>query len=555
MQHTTFQAGKRIIVAIDGHSSCGKSTMAKQLAQAVGYIYVDTGAMYRAVTLFALRHNLFNADGSVKARELETLMPQIKVSFTLDTHTNLPLTCLNGEVVESHIRGLEVSNHVSPIAALPFVRSAMTAQQQLMGKNKGIVMDGRDIGTVVFPDAELKIFVTASAEVRAQRRYDELTAKGQSVSYDDILKNVQERDYIDSHRSVAPLRQASDALLLDNSALTREAQSQWLMQQFHCHTGWAPVIEEALSQVPYSTRPKGLYEPIEYVLAPGGKRLRPTLLLMAYSLFGYNYKEALPAAIGLETYHNHTLLHDDLMDRADMRRGRTTVHKKWNDNTAVLSGDTMLIMAFEHIMQCGGDKKSEVLELFARTAREICEGQQYDVNFETRTDVTEAEYIEMIRLKTSVLLACAAKAGALIGGASEADADVLYRFAERIGLAFQLQDDYLDVYGDPSVFGKQTGGDIVCGKKTFLLINAYERADEATKTQLLTLIADTNLPREEKVAAVTAIYNTLGIPQMTLATINRYYDEAHALLQQLSLPQNQWQCLWQYAQSLLGRNK
>lgn len=227
---------KRIIVAIDGHSSCGKSTMAKDLAREVGYIYVDTGAMYRAVTLFALRQGLFNADGSVKADRLEALMPQVKVSFTLDSETRLPLVCLNDECVEREIRGLEVSSHVSPVAALPFVRAAMTAQQQRMGLEKGIVMDGRDIGTVVFPDAELKIFVTATAEVRARRRYDELTAKGQKVDYLDILKNVQERDYIDSHREVAPLRQADDALLLDNSEMTIAEQKAWLMRQFEAHT-------------------------------------------------------------------------------------------------------------------------------------------------------------------------------------------------------------------------------------------------------------------------------------------------------------------------------
>ena len=222
----------KIIIAIDGHSSCGKSTMAKALAQQVGYIYVDSGAMYRAVTLFALRHQLFNADGSVKAEQLQSRMSEVKVHFKLDPATNLPVTYLNEERVEDEIRTLEVSQHVSPIAALPFVREAMTAAQQAMGEEKGIVMDGRDIGTAVFPQAELKIFVTASAEVRAQRRYDELQTKGLPASYDDILKNVQERDYIDSHREVSPLRQAEDALVLDNSQLTREAQNQWLLQQF-----------------------------------------------------------------------------------------------------------------------------------------------------------------------------------------------------------------------------------------------------------------------------------------------------------------------------------
>lgn len=236
-KHIALKMTHRIIVAIDGHSSCGKSTMAKDLAREVGYIYVDTGAMYRTVTLFALRNNLFLPDGTVRAEELEKLMPEVRVSFQLDPETHLPLACLNGEVVEQEIRGLEVSSHVSPIAALPFVRTAMTCQQQLMGQEKGIVMDGRDIGTVVFPQAELKIFVTASAEVRAQRRYDELTAKGQKVSYDDILRNVQERDYIDSHREVAPLRQAPDALLLDNSHLTIAEQKAWLMEQFRKAVG------------------------------------------------------------------------------------------------------------------------------------------------------------------------------------------------------------------------------------------------------------------------------------------------------------------------------
>ena len=223
---------KKIIVAIDGHSSCGKSTMAKDLAREVGYIYVDTGAMYRTVTLYALRHGMFQPDGTVNEEALREAMPTVQVSFVLDPATQLPHACLNGEDVENDIRGMEVSSHVSPIAALPFVREAMTRQQQVMGQAKGIVMDGRDIGTVVFPQAELKVFVTASAEVRAQRRYDELTAKGKTVNYEEILQNVTERDYIDSHRSVAPLRQAPDALLLDNSHLTIAEQKAWLRQRF-----------------------------------------------------------------------------------------------------------------------------------------------------------------------------------------------------------------------------------------------------------------------------------------------------------------------------------
>ena len=223
---------KKITIAIDGHSSCGKSTMAKDLAKKIGYVYVDTGAMYRAVTLFALRNNLFEEDGAVKVEELEKRMDEIKISFKFNAETQRPDTYLNGELVEKEIRGMEVSNHVSPIAAIGFVREAMVAQQQRMGKKGGIVMDGRDIGTVVFPNAELKVFVTATAEVRAQRRYDELKGKGQEADYEEILKNVQERDYIDSHREVSPLRQAEDALLLDNSNMTIPEQNEWLLKQY-----------------------------------------------------------------------------------------------------------------------------------------------------------------------------------------------------------------------------------------------------------------------------------------------------------------------------------
>lgn len=222
---------KKIVIAIDGYSSCGKSTMAKNLARQLGYVYVDTGAMYRAVTLYALRHQLFDADGEADAASLQQAMPDIRVSFQFNKQTGKPDTYLNDELVEQEIRTMQVSERVSKIAALPFVRTALVAQQQRMGVDKGIVMDGRDIGTVVFPRAELKIFVTASAEVRAQRRYDELQQKGMPTRYDDILKNVQERDYIDSHREVSPLRKADDAIELDNSNLTIDEQQQWLLRQ------------------------------------------------------------------------------------------------------------------------------------------------------------------------------------------------------------------------------------------------------------------------------------------------------------------------------------
>ena len=222
---------KKITIAIDGYSSCGKSTMAKDLAREVGYIYIDSGAMYRAVTLYCLENGLFTPDG-IDTEKLETMMPNIRISFQLNPETQRPMTYLNGENVEDRIRTMEVSTRVSPVAAIPFVREALVKQQQEMGQAKGIVMDGRDIGTVVFPDAELKIFVVASAEIRAQRRYDELKAKGQEASYEEILANVKERDYIDQNREVSPLRQAEDALLLDNSNLTIEEQKQWLKERF-----------------------------------------------------------------------------------------------------------------------------------------------------------------------------------------------------------------------------------------------------------------------------------------------------------------------------------
>lgn len=227
---------KKIVIAIDGFSSCGKSTMAKDLAREVGYIYVDTGAMYRAVTLFAMRNDVFDAEGNIDETRLKALLPDVKLTFQLNNETKLPEVCLNGENVERYIRTLEVSQHVSPIAALPFVREKLVEQQQAMGNEKGIVMDGRDIGTVVFPNAELKIFVTASAEIRAQRRFKELEAKGMPADFDETLQNVEQRDYIDTHRETSPLRQADDALVLDNSHLTIAEQKVWLMEKFNERT-------------------------------------------------------------------------------------------------------------------------------------------------------------------------------------------------------------------------------------------------------------------------------------------------------------------------------
>ena len=222
---------KKITIAIDGYSSCGKSTMAKDLAREIGYIYIDSGAMYRAVTLYCLDNGIFTEAG-IDVERLKKEILSLSISFQLNPETQRPITCLNGVNVEDRIRTMEVSSHVSPIAALGFVREALVKQQQEMGKAKGIVMDGRDIGTVVFPDAELKIFVTASAEIRAHRRYDELRAKGQEASYEEILANVKERDHIDMNREVSPLRQAADAILLDNSQLTIEEQKLWLQEQY-----------------------------------------------------------------------------------------------------------------------------------------------------------------------------------------------------------------------------------------------------------------------------------------------------------------------------------
>lgn len=311
-------------------------------------------------------------------------------------------------------------------------------------------------------------------------------------------------------------------------------------------------IENAIRSLPFPTQPEGLYEPIEYVLSMGGKRLRPMLLLTAYRLFRPDYERAMSAAVGIETYHNHTLLHDDLMDRAEMRRGQATVHCRWNDNTAVLSGDTMLLLAYRLIASTAVGRMEEVMALFTQSAIQICEGQQMDVNFETRADVSEAEYIEMIRLKTSVLLGCAAKMGALLADAPAADCDTLYAFAEKVGLAFQLQDDYLDTFGDPAVFGKKIGGDILCGKKTFLVHAARSRMSTAEATDFLALLNRTDLPSEEKIARVTEVYRRHDVPAVCEARIAAFFEEAHRLLAHLSVDAAP---LWAYAETLLRRKK
>lgn len=314
-------------------------------------------------------------------------------------------------------------------------------------------------------------------------------------------------------------------------------------------------IEAALQAVPYPSVPAGLYEPISYTLESGGKRLRPVLLLTAYGLYKDDLAEAMPAAIGLETYHNHTLLHDDLMDNAAVRRGRPTVHRRWDANTAILSGDTMLIMALQHVLQCHCRRRDDVLQLFATTMREVCEGQQHDMNFEQRDDVTLEEYIEMIRLKTSVLPACGLKMGALIADAPDADADLLYAFGEKIGLAFQIQDDYLDCYGDPAVFGKAIGGDILCGKKTFLLITALKTATAEERAELLQLLADASLAPADKIRRVTALYDRLGVPALAQQHIDALYAEARRLYDALPVSDGRKQPLWDFAASMLKRKK
>lgn len=292
------------------------------------------------------------------------------------------------------------------------------------------------------------------------------------------------------------------------------------------------TIEEALARLTFDQPPRSLFDPITYTLSLGGKRIRPALALMACDLFGGKNEDVLQPALGLEVFHNFTLLHDDLMDEADRRRDKPTVHKLWNPNVAILSGDAMLICAYQLVAKAN-DKA--ILELFSRTALEICAGQQYDMEFESRSDVTEEEYLEMIRLKTAVLLACALKVGAMIGGASTADADALYDYGIHIGLAFQLQDDLLDVYGDPKTFGKNIGGDILCNKKTFLLINALSAASEEQRQVMEDWMARKTYDAQEKITAFTNLYNELSIRDLTERRIEDYYRMANEDLARLSI--------------------
>ena len=317
----------------------------------------------------------------------------------------------------------------------------------------------------------------------------------------------------------------------------------------------AQIISTEIDQIDWNKEPRGLYEPIGYVLSMGGKRVRPALTLMACDLFSEDVQAAVNAAIALEVFHNFTLLHDDIMDRADVRRGRPTVHKKWDDNTAILSGDVMQIASYQFIAKTPSQYLKPVLDLFSQTAAEICEGQQYDVDFESRKVVKAEEYLEMIRLKTAVLLGCALKIGAWIGGAGEEDAQLLYDFGINIGLAFQLKDDLLDVYGDEKTFGKKIGGDILCNKKTYLLIHALELAkgDDAAELQNWLLNSDENLS-EEKIKAVTLIFDRLGVKTICEDKMEFFYSKAIAKLDKVAVLDNKKQELRKLAEKLMYRN-
>lgn len=294
-------------------------------------------------------------------------------------------------------------------------------------------------------------------------------------------------------------------------------------------------INNHISEIQYTRTPKGLYDPIEYVLSLGGKRIRPVLMLMAYNLYREDISAIYDSATGIEVYHNYTLLHDDLMDRADVRRGKPTVHKVWDDNTAILSGDTMLVLAYQYMASAAPEYLKKVIELFSLTALEICEGQQLDMEFESRTNVLEDEYIEMIRLKTAVLLAASLKIGAIQAGASAEDAQNLYNFGMQLGVAFQLQDDLLDVYGDPEVFGKNIGGDILCNKKTYMLIKAMARADEAQQAELSRWLHMKDYQPAEKINAVTELYNQLNIRSVCESKMREYYTLAMESLEAVAV--------------------
>lgn len=313
-------------------------------------------------------------------------------------------------------------------------------------------------------------------------------------------------------------------------------------------------INQQIEGMVYEDKPSDLYTPIEYILSLGGKRIRPALVLLAYNLYKDDVEKTLDAAVGWEVFHNFTLLHDDLMDKADKRRGQATVHKKWNDNTAILSGDAMLILAYRYISKAPAKELKAVLDLFSSTAAEICGGQQYDMEFEARTDVSAGEYLEMIRLKTAVMLGACLKTGAILAEAPEADAEKLYDFGINIGLAFQLKDDLLDVFGNPDHFGKNIGGDILCNKKTFLLIHALQLAEGKTQEELASWLAvsDSGL-NEKKIQAVTDIYLKLGLKELTEQKMQEYYEKAVEALNTLPVAPERKAILQTLAAELMER--
>lgn len=313
------------------------------------------------------------------------------------------------------------------------------------------------------------------------------------------------------------------------------------------------IVEKHLVKIEFNAKPKELYEPIKYILEIGGKRIRPSLVLAAYNLFKDDVESAIYPALALEVFHNFTLLHDDIMDKADLRRNQQTVHKKWNENIAILSGDAMAIKAYEILAKIPGEFLVEVMQVFNKTALQVCEGQQLDMNFENRLVVSVDEYIEMIKLKTSVLIAISLKIGAIMASASKNDAQKLYDFGLNMGLAFQLQDDYLDAYGDVHVFGKKIGGDIVANKKTFLLIKALEIADKENAEELQKLIKNTDIEEKQKIKAVLGIYNKLNIDSLLKERMVSYYSIAIEALESLSVRHEKTIVLKEFAGKLMNR--
>ena len=297
------------------------------------------------------------------------------------------------------------------------------------------------------------------------------------------------------------------------------------------------IISIELQKQEYVETPQSLFEPIKYILEDGGKRLRPVLTLMAYNLYRDDIEKALKSAIGIEIFHNYTLLHDDVMDDAELRRGRQTVHKKWNSNVAILSGDAAAITAYKYIESCEDPYLRQVIDGFNQVAMDVCKGQQYDMEFETRDDVTEEEYLHMIYLKTSVLIAGSMRHGALIAGAPEHEYKALYDFGGYLGLVFQLQDDYLDVYGDTEEFGKKIGGDILCNKKTYLLIKAFELAGESDRALLRQWLAKKDFNPQEKIRVVTEIYNRTGVKEAVMNIVDDYMEKSRLALEKIDVPE------------------